>query len=415
MVKQRFARGMGASAAALTLLLLAACATDGTTNNETASSDTFAFGTLLPMTGAAAQFGPAMSGAVALAAEDINAAGGILGATAEIISADDAGDPSIASQGLDRLLNSGANAIMGTGSSSVTLSLLDKVKSAHVSMCSGANTAPDLSDYPDDGYFFRTSYSNALQGPVLAQLALRAGNTSVALVGRGDAFGEGLVNAAEESLIESGADVVKKIIYDPAQTTFDAEVGELAAANPEAVIVVGYDERGKMFRSMIERGIGPKSIDVFTTGVLSEEFWQLVDPGDPTVIEGIEQSAPPLAGNEAFAARLTEHDSAITSVQFAAEQYDCAIITALAAVSAGSIEASDYREHIADVTRGDVECSDYAECVSALEAGDSIAYSGLAGSLRFSDIGEPTRATFQIYSVDATGKSVPTDRIEVQK
>lgn len=415
MLKQGLSRGIVAAVAVLSTLFVASCATGSDEGDSNDTSGDFVMGTLLPLTGPAAQFGPAMTAAVDLAVEDINEAGGILGNEVSIVSGDDAGDATLAAQGLDRLLNSGAQAIMGTGSSSVTLSLLDKVKSAQVSMCSGANTAPELSDYDDDGFFFRTSYSNALQGPVLAQLALRAGNTSVALIGRGDAFGQGLVDAAEESLMSQGADVVKKIIYDPAQTTFDAEIAELAALAPQAIIVVGYDERGKMFRSMIERGIGPADIHILTTGVLADDFWELVDPSDPAVIEGIEQSAPPLAANPEFEERITEHDSSVSSIQFAPEQYDCAIITALAATAADSTAAVDYREQVAEVTRGDVECNTYADCLAELENGNTIAYVGLAGALRFSDIGEPTRATFQIYEVDAEGVSVPTDQLVVEQ
>src|SRR5690606_37042721 len=128
----------------------------------------------------------------------------VLGARAEVAFADDACDANVAAPALDRLVSQGAKAIMGTGCSGVTLALLDKIQSAKVAMCAGANTAPALSTAPDGGYFFRTSYSQAMVGPVTAQLVLQDGHTSVAVLGRGDSFGEGLATGVKNALEARG-------------------------------------------------------------------------------------------------------------------------------------------------------------------------------------------------------------------
>jgi hypothetical protein len=194
-----------------------------------------------------------MSAALELAVRDINAAGGVLGARAEVAFADDACDANVAAPALDRLVSQGAKAIMGTGCSGVTLALLDKIQSAKVAMCAGANTAPALSTAPDGGYFFRTSYSQAMVGPVTAQLVLQDGHTSVAVLGRGDSFGEGLATGVKNALEARGAKVTKFLIYDPAQSAFEAEVASVVATKPEAIVLVGRDERAQIFRLLIER------------------------------------------------------------------------------------------------------------------------------------------------------------------
>ena len=150
-------RSTAAITASLTAATLGAAALIAAATASAGAQEKFVFGGLLPLTGAAAAFGPGMSAALELAVRDINAAGGILGAKAEIVFADDACDANIAAPALDRLVSQGAKAIMGTGCSGVTQALLDKVQSAKVAMCSGANTAPGLSAAPDGGYFFRTS------------------------------------------------------------------------------------------------------------------------------------------------------------------------------------------------------------------------------------------------------------------
>ena len=235
----------------------------------------------------------------------------------------------------------------------------------------------------------------------------------MALLGRGDAFGRGLTAAAERALKAAGADIAASIIYDPQQSSFDAEVQQLVAAKPQAIIVIGYDERGKILRSMIERGIGPKNLALYTTGVLSTEFWKSVNPADPAVIEKVKQTAAPRVSNNEFVARLQALQPALKSTQFAAEQYDCMIITALAASAAKSPEAATYKAQTAAVTKGEAECSSYADCLAKLATGKSIAYVGPSGPTRLSAVGDTTMARFQIYVVDAMGQSQPLRQVQV--
>ena len=65
-------------------------------------------------------------------------------------------------------LGQNVDAIVGAASSSVsTLSVIDKVTTAGVTMFSPANTSKQLSDYPDKGLYFRHAPSDILQGQVL--------------------------------------------------------------------------------------------------------------------------------------------------------------------------------------------------------------------------------------------------------
>jgi ABC-type branched-chain amino acid transport systems, periplasmic component len=372
-------------------------------------------GALLPMTGPAAQFGPSMSAAVELAARDINAAGGVLGRKITLVQADEAGDANIASQALDRLLSQDVKAVMGTGSTSVTLSLLDKLVRARASICSGANTGPQLSAYPHQGYFARTSYSAVLQGPVFSQLAIEDGHSRIAILARGDSFGKGMAEAAEQSFKAAGGEVLATVIYDPAQTSFDSEVQRIAGMRPGGVVLIGYDERGKILRSMVERGIGPAKVGVYTTGVLSPEFWKSVNPADASVLEKVKQTASPLLakGND-FGVRLAAHKAGLATTQFAPEQYDCLVITALAMSAAKSTDANVYKAQVPQVTRGAVECSTYRDCLRVLGTGKTIAYVGPTGPTRLSDNGDPTTARFQIYAVDAKGVSQPVRQLQVK-
>jgi branched-chain amino acid transport system substrate-binding protein len=378
------------------------------------AQEKFVYGGLLPLTGAASLFGPGMSAAVEVAVKDINEAGGVRGAKAEAIVADDACDANIAARTLDRLVTQGAKAIMGTGCSNVTLALLDKIQSSKVSMCSGANTAPQLTSAPSGGYFARTSISQLMQGPVMAQLPLQDGHTNVAILSRGDPFSEGLAGSTKATLESRGAKVVKYIVYDPAQTAFEAEVAAVVAAKPDAVVIVGRDERGPIFRLLIERGLGPAKVGWYTPGGITADFYKLVDPSNPGVLKGLKQTAPiKAAPGSDFAKRLLAQNSGIKEFLFAAEQYDCTIITALAAEAAKSSDPAIYKDAVAGVTRGDTQCRSYAECLPLVKAGKSIAYVGPTGPIYMSDAREPTRTSIQILELDGAGVPQPTKLVEV--
>jgi ABC-type branched-subunit amino acid transport system substrate-binding protein len=212
-------------------------------------------GTILPETGDLAFLGPPEFAGAELAASDINAAGGVLGADM-VLSQGDSGDTNtdIANQTVDRLLNEGADAIVGAASSGVSFTVIDKITGANVIHFSPANTSPDFTAYDDNGLYFRTAPSDVLQGQVLSDLVLAEGNETVGLMAREDPYGEGLLNFTVEPLNAAGADVTNEIVYDPSAENFDAEVGEIIASNPDAFILIGFEESAQILAAVFEQG-----------------------------------------------------------------------------------------------------------------------------------------------------------------
>lgn len=216
------------------------------------------FGGLLPQTGSLAFLGAPEFAGAELAVADINAAGGVLGNPVEW-SPGDSGDTStdIASQTTDRLLGEGVDAIIGAASSSVTLTVIDKITAAGVVQFSPANTSLKLVDYPDHSLYFRTAPPDDLQGNVIAQLVSDDGNQSAYILALDDAYGTSLADVVEAGLTAAGVEVLGKKIYDPKATSFDAEVDEIAAADPDAIVLITFDEGSRILKTMVEKGIGP--------------------------------------------------------------------------------------------------------------------------------------------------------------
>ena len=221
-------------------------------------------GSLLPQTGSLAFLGPPEFAGVDLAVQDINAAGGVLGADVVNIPGD-SGDTTTnqADQTTDRLLAENVDAIVGAASSSVTLTVIDKITAAGVTMFSPANTSTELSDYPDGGLYFRTAPPDIYQGDVLGQFVINDGNQSVAIMNLNDSYGNSLGDQATATIEASGGEVVERVVYDPAAASFDSEVGQLAAADADAIILIGFNESSRILRSMVEQGVGPRDVPVY--------------------------------------------------------------------------------------------------------------------------------------------------------
>jgi ABC-type branched-subunit amino acid transport system substrate-binding protein len=225
-----------------------------------AGDGTLKIGTFLPVTGSLASLGPPEIAGVRAAIKDINDAGGALGKPVSVSEGDssDAQNPTVGTQTVDRLLGEGVDAIVGAASSSVTLNNIDKIASAGVVMFSPANTSKKLSNYPDKGLYFRDAPSDILQGQVLGDVVSGDNVSTVGLLVLNDAYGTGLAEDFTKSFEASGGKVVKSVIYDPKAQTFDSEVDQIKAENPDGIVVIGFEESSRIFATLVEKGIGPK-------------------------------------------------------------------------------------------------------------------------------------------------------------
>ena len=371
------------------------------TSEETAATATnegdgqLFVGSILPETGSLAFLGPPEFAGVGLAVQEINEAGGVLG-TDVVLEQGDSGDTTtdIANQTVDRLIAAGADVIVGAASSAVSFTVIDKITQAGVLQISPANTSPDFTDYADNGLYFRTAPSDVLQGRILGQTILEDGNATVGILALQDPYGEGLANNVEETVTESGGEVVEKIIYDPQAQNFDAEVQALVSADPDAIVVIGFDESSRILSTMIEQGIGPDQKMVYgTDGNMGNALGEAMGGAS---IAGMRGTLPGAVAEGDFRERLLEYDPELIDFSYAGESYDAVVVAALAAEAAGTDVPAEFAPMIVDVTGGGTECTSFAECKEMLEAGEDIDYNGASGPIEMNEAGDPTQASFQI-------------------
>ena len=218
-------------------------------------------GTLLPLTGNLAFLGPPEVAGARLAVNDVNAAGGVLGQPVQLIEGD-SGDASTdtATQTVDRLLQGGVNAIIGAASSGVSLTVIDRITGAGVVQFSPANTSDQFTDYNDNGLYFRTAPPDTLQSRALSDLIINDGNNTVGIMALNDPYGTGLMENARANLISAGLseDSIQTLTYDPQAANYDAEIQQMVGFNPDAVVVIGFEESARIIEGLNSQGIGPQ-------------------------------------------------------------------------------------------------------------------------------------------------------------
>jgi branched-chain amino acid transport system substrate-binding protein len=358
-------------------------------------------GTLLPATGSLAYLGPPEFAGVDLAVAEIDAAGGVLGQPV-VNEYGDSGDTEtdIASQTVDSHLAKGVQAIIGAASSGVTFTVIDKITSNGVLQISPANTAPSLTDYPDNGLYFRTAPSDALQGAVQASNAIDNGFTSGATIARKDPYGEGLQNAFIADFEAGGGTITTALTYDPTAASFEAEVAEIAAGNPEFVQVVGFDESTKLIQEMIKQGVGPQDVQIYLAdGNLSATAFKDFPKDTMTGVIGTVPTGDPSVDVEAFNGKLLEQDPELTDFAYGAQAYDATILVALAAEYAGCADGTAMAAAmpmIANADAGGEACGTYADCLAIIQAGGQPDYNGVTGPLDFNEFGDPKSATIDV-------------------
>jgi ABC-type branched-subunit amino acid transport system substrate-binding protein len=357
---------------------------------------TLIFGSVLPETGSLASLGPPEFAGVDLAVQEVNEAGGVLGNDVEHLPGD-SGDTTtdIANQTVDQHLADGADVIVGAASSAVTFTFIDKVTGAGVLNYSPANTSPDFTDYADNDLYFRTAPSDVLQGRVMGELVIDDGATSVGIMALQDPYGEGLLNNVSQTVQESGGEVTDEIVYDPQAQNFDAEVQQLVSSDPDAIVVIGFAESGRIFSTLVEQGLGPDSKALYCVdgNVDSAELAEVSDQ-----ITGTRCTLPgaPAETDLRERAEAVAPGGSLDAFSYLPESYDAVITTALAAAVADSDVGSDIAAELPGVTREGTKCTAYEECMGLIEDGEDIDYDGASGPIELDDVGDPQTATFQI-------------------
>jgi len=398
-----------AAVVAASALALAACggsSSGGSSSAAPKGDGVLTIGTLLPSTGDLAFLGPPEFAGVDLAVKDINAAGGVNGKPVVQSKADSGdGTPKIAPSSVDKLLAAKADVIVGAASSSVSLSVIDKIVGAGVVEFSPANTSTAFDTYDDKGLYFRTAPSDVLQGNVLGNLALQDGNKNIAIIARQEAYGEALAQNVEKTIKDQGGTVATKVLYSVDATSYTSEIQKIKDSKPDAVVVIAFNETTKIIPGLEAAGIGPKDVKTYFVDGNTADYSKDFPKG---TLDGVKATYPGAELKSDFKARLLTVNSALKDFTYGPESYDATVMSALAATAAKSDNGKAIAGELQKISADGTKCSTYADCVKLLKDGKDIDYEGVSGPVDLNKTGSPSKATIGIfqYGPDNTYKNL---------
>jgi branched-chain amino acid transport system substrate-binding protein len=362
------------------------------------------FGSLFPTSGVLSPLATPMYAGLEVALAEINAAGGVFG-NSVTSSHGDAGDifDDTAVNEANRLLDGGVDAIIGPLTATSTREVLGPVTEAGAILVNSSSAAASLAELPDSGRFFRTQPVDEFRARALAQVVLLDGHRTVVLSALdGDTFSASLSEWFTDEFTQGGGQVLSATSHSE-EPEVDNLIDEVGAGEPDALVLIGFDEVATILDALVAAGLGP---DIRATYASDAAFgsWlsnAVLEPWSIRCMVGL--VAPEVATLE-FGDRLLEVNPDLGDTTFAAETYDAAIVVALAAVVADADDPVLIAEHVNDVTRVGTKCFSFSECRELVDNGVDIDFDGQSGPLEFDDNGEPTVAVTGVGELDANGQ-----------
>ena len=337
-------------------------------------------GISLGFTGPLESLPPAMAAGAEMAMAEVTASGLLLGGKAVTSVRGDSTciDASAAVAVAERLITSdGVDGIVGAMCSGATTAMLTNVAVPNgMVMISPSATSPALSTVEDNGLFFRTAPSDAAQGVVMANVILERGIDTVAVTYTNNDYGLGLANSFQAAFTAAGGTVTLVAAHEDERADYSAEVGALASAGGDALVVAGYVDGGGsgIIRAALDTGAFDTFVfpDGMVGQALVDNFGAEIN-GSFGQFPGTDSNGADIYHNLATAAGFDGTSA------FSKEAYDAAALIMLAMQAAGSTVPADYAKHVMDVANAPGEQIMPGELGRALEliaAGQDIDYVG---------------------------------------
>jgi branched-chain amino acid transport system substrate-binding protein len=295
---------------------------------------------------------------------------------------------------------------MGADCSGVTGAILANVAVPNgVVMNSPSATSPGLSTAEDNGLFFRTAPSDARQGEVVTDILREKGVDTIAISYTNNDYGKGLADAIEANFVAAGGTVSLNAAHEDGKADYSAEVGALAAAGGDVLVVAGYVDQGGSGITRAALDSGAFDTFYFPDGMvgakLNENFGAELN-GSYGAYPGTDSPGAAVFADIASAAGIDPTSA------FAPESYDAAALIMLAMQAAGSSNSADFMGKVMDVANAPGEKIFPGELGKALEllaAGTEIDYEG-ASAVELIGPGESKGNYREIFFADGVYDTV---------
>jgi ABC-type branched-subunit amino acid transport system substrate-binding protein len=343
-------------------------------------------GTLTPLTGAGGSYGPSMRKAMEFVAQEVNAAGGVLGRPIQLVSEDDQTNPEAGVRAARKLIDvDKVAAIMGTWASAVTTAVapLCWESKTFLTTVSGSDTITQL---PHQGYLIRTQPNTNLQIGKLAEFLLSIKSRRVFVLAAQTPFALPSQKRLQELLPKGGSELVGAVIYDKDKTTFRSEIDQALRTKPDMIYLNGYTpDCTILMKELFKAGYtGAKVAQGYAVNQ------KLLDSMPAEVSDGTYTATPSPAVDSAGYKRLAAFLGSGDLDPYSCQCHDQISLVALAIAKAkGEATGTAIRDHVRRIAQGaGIKVDSAVEGLKLLAQGKEINFEGASGPCDFTDIGD---------------------------
>ncbi len=259
-------------AAVLAALMLALTLLACTQADEDQQADPFTIGVMESLTGPGETYGTVASQAKHMAADEINAAGGIDGRPLEFVVEDSKCAAQDAIAAYNKLTQvDDMKIILGPSCSSAMLAVAPLAESDGVILFSGLASNPEIANAGD--YIFRTQISDVQVGIVTGNTLWEDGIRTLATITETTDYAEGVRRTSVAQFEMHGGQIVAAERYQSESIDFRVHLTKLFQSNPDAIHIAPQSEfsAGTIMKQARELGYtGPiyaETVSVGTTAL----------------------------------------------------------------------------------------------------------------------------------------------------
>ncbi|TQI66104.1 ABC transporter substrate-binding protein [Clostridium sp. KNHs216] len=250
----------------------------GSNRSASTDGDTILIGVSASKSGSAPVNGMRTEQGAQMAADEINAAGGVLGKKIKLYVADDGGTTDTAINAINLILSQNVIAQLGPNLSGLTLAIEQSMADAGVPFLTGA-TSPKLVTTIDNKYLFRVRASDSIQGQIAAKYITEDLKCKkIGFLTDSDDYGAGALEVASAYFDKQGIKWVSET-FNSGDTDLTSQILNLQKAGVDGIIVWAHDtETALAARQFNDLGVqvpivGSTSISTTQVLDLCEEDW----------------------------------------------------------------------------------------------------------------------------------------------
>ena len=241
------------------------------------------FGVAGPLTGPNAAFGAQLQNGAQMAADDINAAGGVLGEKIALEFGDDVSDPKQGVSVANKFVGDGVKYVIGHFNSGVSIPASEVYSENGVLEITPSATNPV---FTERGLWdtFRTCGRDDQQGAVAGKWIFdNEKDKKIAVLHDKTPYGQGLADETKKAMNAAGATEVMYEGVNVGDNDFSALISKMKEAGVEVVYFGGlHTEGGKIVRQMADAGM--KAQFISGDGIVSAEFASIAGPAAEGVL-----------------------------------------------------------------------------------------------------------------------------------